>query len=416
MLGASFLVALIFSMALPRAGAQLVSSGFPIVSPEWQFLVTPAGYADLALDQRNGFVGREYLSGEWAAAVCYQGAPKSIWLQRQFFFPDWVSNSDFLTKLQDGNEVIGIGDNGDGLPNSQSVVQNDHVCIRMTYQMIDSVDGIASGYRRASQGGAGESISSSRYVFKQTYHFENVSGETVRGFKFYQMLHGLESGMSVYDDRDYGGVHGNYRYDISQRGMSYSFNQITNEIVEHDDLITMHFSRMPQSIENGYYGRKGDDVHDIGRPKTGVHDSVEQNSLNGADFFEPPEGGWVAGAACFEFGDLAPNQEIEFDVLVSVRPISTVKFAESGIRVGSPSIENGNFISPFTDTHDLFNTIPDSGFILWSIEKLEAFSPMTWMQELLPFRFSPQMPGEFTFEVPMDAMAREKYFVIAPVL
>ena len=51
------------------ARGQLVSSGFPVSNPDWQILLTDWGYADLAFDLRPGFVGREYLSGEWAGAA-----------------------------------------------------------------------------------------------------------------------------------------------------------------------------------------------------------------------------------------------------------------------------------------------------------------------------------------------------------
>jgi len=63
-----------WQLLFPAASwGQLVSSGFPIANPHWVILLTDWGYADLALDQTPGFVGREYLSGEWAAAVLYTG-------------------------------------------------------------------------------------------------------------------------------------------------------------------------------------------------------------------------------------------------------------------------------------------------------------------------------------------------------
>ena len=80
-------------LAPPSSRGQLVSSGYPVSNPEWEILMTDWGYADLALDLRPGFVGREYLSGEWAAAVHYVGGQNptnAIWFQPQWFFPDWV--------------------------------------------------------------------------------------------------------------------------------------------------------------------------------------------------------------------------------------------------------------------------------------------------------------------------------------
>ena len=36
-------------------------------NPNWFIVVDPFGYADRAADKRDGFEGRDYLSGEWAA-------------------------------------------------------------------------------------------------------------------------------------------------------------------------------------------------------------------------------------------------------------------------------------------------------------------------------------------------------------
>jgi hypothetical protein len=79
--------------------AQVISSGFPLPNDNWSVLVTPTGYLDLIIDGRPGFDGREYLSGEWAPAVGYDGHGP-IWLERQHVFPDWVTNSDFTTVMR----------------------------------------------------------------------------------------------------------------------------------------------------------------------------------------------------------------------------------------------------------------------------------------------------------------------------
>ncbi|MGD9418815.1 MAG: hypothetical protein Q7R22_007725 [Verrucomicrobiota bacterium JB025] len=50
-----------------------VFSGLPATSPKLQISVDPAGYSDSMLDLRTKFSGREYLSGEWAGAIYYEG-------------------------------------------------------------------------------------------------------------------------------------------------------------------------------------------------------------------------------------------------------------------------------------------------------------------------------------------------------
>lgn len=84
--------------------AQVISTGFPLPNANWRVLVTPTGYLDLIIDARPGFDGREYLSGEWAPAVGYDGhAP--MWLGPQHVFPDWETNSNFMTIRRDGQSV-----------------------------------------------------------------------------------------------------------------------------------------------------------------------------------------------------------------------------------------------------------------------------------------------------------------------
>lgn len=84
--------------------AQVISTGFPLPNANWRVLVTPTGYLDLIIDARPGFDGREYLSGEWAPAVGYDGhAP--MWLEPQHVFPDWKTNSNFMTIRRDGQSV-----------------------------------------------------------------------------------------------------------------------------------------------------------------------------------------------------------------------------------------------------------------------------------------------------------------------
>ncbi|MEI7898872.1 MAG: hypothetical protein WCK89_01370 [bacterium] len=46
------------------------------------------------LDNTPGFQGREYLSGEWGAAIGYEVAGKPAvppqWLEPHFSYPDWT--------------------------------------------------------------------------------------------------------------------------------------------------------------------------------------------------------------------------------------------------------------------------------------------------------------------------------------
>src|SRR5579871_7052037 len=79
------------------AQAQPGGEGMEMFNPDWSMYINAYGYSDFAFDQRPGFEGREYLSGEWAAAVEYQAGATRVapdWINPDFIFPDWTSDSD----------------------------------------------------------------------------------------------------------------------------------------------------------------------------------------------------------------------------------------------------------------------------------------------------------------------------------
>ena len=69
-----------------------------LANPNWNITLTDFGYADLLFDNTPGFEGREYLSGEWGAAVAYEAGGTTVgpqWLEPNFIYPDWMTNSAF---------------------------------------------------------------------------------------------------------------------------------------------------------------------------------------------------------------------------------------------------------------------------------------------------------------------------------
>ncbi len=189
--GQVFLAVILTAVLWPAVvRAQLPSTGgHPVSNPEWQILPTDWGYADLAFDLRPGFSGREYLSGEWAAAVHYTGGQNptnAIWFQPQWFFPDWVSDSNFGVQTN----FISTGTvNANGFTVYESVITNKDIRITINYEMLDSTNGIAMGMTKKSAGPDGTQTQSSRYVFHQTYRIMNIALNGLSNFKFYQFLH-----------------------------------------------------------------------------------------------------------------------------------------------------------------------------------------------------------------------------------
>lgn len=83
---AALLAVVTLWMSPSPASAQLM-----LANPHWNITLTDFGYSDFLLDNTPGFEGREYLSGEWGAAVGYRLASGSLvtpqWLEPNFAYP-----------------------------------------------------------------------------------------------------------------------------------------------------------------------------------------------------------------------------------------------------------------------------------------------------------------------------------------
>lgn len=300
-----------------------------LANPQWNITLTDFGYSDFLLDNTPGFEGREYLSGEWGAAVSYQlsGGPSvpPQWLEPNFVYPDWTTNSAFTVV----SPIMEIGRNADNLPIAESVIANPHVQITQRFEMIDTVTGTPMGTTPASAGGAGSSHASNRYVLRHTYTIRNISGATLSNLQLFQLLHGLNSQRGVHDDRVYSGPLSSYHYDTTLAGVDSWASGSTSPL---EDYIAFHAAIAPTAHEVGHYGVEGNglDNHGIGKPSEGVHLSIESNWLAapyssrlGTDAFTPPTR-WVGGAQRWSLGTLAPNASTSIDVILSILTGTTV--------------------------------------------------------------------------------------------
>ncbi|HYG21668.1 MAG TPA: hypothetical protein VEH04_02715 [Verrucomicrobiae bacterium] len=408
-------VMIVAASSLP-ADAQLPSSGFPVKNRKFEMLVTDYGYADLALDRRKGFKGREYLSGEWAAAVHYTGGmnptgPK--WFQPQWFFPDWVSNSDF--KIQKGFNIADpfIPTNMSGFNVYSSIITNRDLRVTFLYDTIDfgtnATQQLALGLSAKSAGGIGSSLPAQRYAFRQRYEIQNLTSGTLSDVRFYQLLHALEAGNAVYDDRDYGGGMSQYRYRVVQQGKSYGFDSRTMETVEHTDTIGVSFNMMPSGYEVGYYGLKGVDSHSIGKPSAGVHLSVENDTFSSADSCNPTNA-WVSGAMRFSLGSLAPNAKASITALFGIHTTYEVKYPPLNLEVRTPKMSNGQLQIDFRDT----TQNPLVGYLLRKSTELGALPHKQWEPLPLPYFINVPSPGWRRFQVPVSAMESKAFYWIEP--
>lgn len=298
-----------------------------VANPHWNITLTDFGYSDFLLDNTPGFEGREYLSGEWAAAIGYEVTGKPVvtpqWLEPHFSYPDWTTPSTFQVM----NPITPQAPNADGLPVARSVVTNADLQVTLDYEMLDTIVGTPMGTMPASAGGGGTFVNSDRYVLKQTYTVKNISGTTITNVQFFQFLHGLQSQRGMYDNRLHTGPFSSYRYDVTAVGIdpwAIGPGSSTNGL---EDYIGFHSAATPTAYEIGYYGIEGNGVdnHVMGKPSEGVHLSIENNwssapysSRQGIDDFAPAQR-WIAGAERWSLGNLAAGQSVSLDVLLSLR-------------------------------------------------------------------------------------------------
>jgi hypothetical protein len=303
-----------------------LAQSITIANPNWNITLTDAGYSDFLLDNTPGFEGREYLSGEWGAAVAYQPSGGTtvgpMWLNDQFWYPDWPTHSNFTTT----SPVVQTGVNADGLPIAQAVIANGQLEITLRHEMIDTVVGIPMGTSPASAGGNGTSIQSNRYVLKETYTIRNISGGPLSNVQFFQFLHGFHSQHGVFDNRPHAGAQSAFRYDVTMAGVDPWSSAAGSSSGGLEDFIGFHASVPPTAYELGHYGIEGNGVDDhfSGKPSEGVHLSIENNwqtapysGRNGTDSFAPSQR-WVSGAQRWNLGSLAAGASVNMEVLLSL--------------------------------------------------------------------------------------------------
>jgi hypothetical protein len=296
-----------------------------LANPNWNITLTDFGYSDFLLDNTPGFEGREYLSGEWGSAVAYnrngqENSPK--WLEPNFLYPDWQTNSDF--HVVEGIHVIGT--NLDGLPIAQSVIASNDLEVTLRFEMVDTVTGTPMGVKPAGAAGEPLSVKSNRYVMNQTFTVKNISGTEITNLQLFHLLHGFISQRGQFDNRSYVGNLAEYQHDITMSGVDAGAAGAQSSSIGLEDLIGFHSKVAPSAFEIGHYGieNNGIDDHSLGKPSDGVHLSIEDNWTNAPylgrknrDSFAPADR-WISGAQRWELGSLTPGQSVSFDIILSL--------------------------------------------------------------------------------------------------
>jgi len=294
-----------------------------LVNPDWDVTVTPFGYSDLLIFRAGPFPPaflHEMLSGEWGAAIAYDGIPipeTAMWLEPSFLAPDWATNSQFsvVTPLTDLSDP-----DGDGLPEWFSVISNGAVEIRIDFDMDDTVVGTPMGLR------GGSFVLSNRYVLRQTYTITNVSGGPLTDVRFFQLLHahpGNDESASVdavYDpDLHASGALTSFRYDVTQSSLSSGAINGLPTGWRFDDHVGFHLDTLPDDWGLGHYrgtaGKPPDTDVEPDGDGDGAHFEVERDTLENETSFGPDE---VGGSMRRDFGTLADGGTVALEVLLTV--------------------------------------------------------------------------------------------------
>ena len=308
---------------------------FALQCSEWLIILNSAGYSDSWLLTANALqncrpVDYDLLSGEWAAAIYYDGVANSgndptappgtaTWLVVDFWQPPWRTNSAFWLveppqAWDDPANPASTFMNDTG----RSHISNSQVDIVIDYEIADLGSYLASPMG-AQFGTVPVKLAwSSRYVLLQTYTITNISGGTLNNVEFYQLLrsfpgtgHGVTATVeSVYDPTyypdslqayvPYNPVHnlGAFRYDITQ------FNN--GDPAGWVDYVGFSCTVPPEMIGNNWFRTFGTKP-----PPPGTHWDVEARALNGSGVWAWGE---VAGAEMWTWPQLAHQDSVSVTV------------------------------------------------------------------------------------------------------
>jgi hypothetical protein len=283
-------------------------------TPDWAIDLSDYGYSDYLIYTAGPFPVdwiHEMISGEWAAAIGYDGIPlslpqRSMWLEPDFAYPTWITNSNFTVV-----EPLSFpfDSDADGLPEGFSVIANADVEIRLDHDFVDTTTGTPMGE-------IGGSVLSNRYVLRTTYTIRNLRATPLTGVRFYAFLHGHPANderntvLAAYDSASYAGALSTWRYDVTQRSQNTGAIDGTPTGCLFADRIGMSMDVPPADWGLGTY--RGHD----GRPATGLHLDVENDTLGNQTTLGPDE---VAGALRRDLGTLQPGASASVQVLLAVR-------------------------------------------------------------------------------------------------
>jgi hypothetical protein len=249
------------------------SEPFTLTFPYGDVTIDAGGYADIfhwSLSPYHPHGSHELLSGEWGAAIYYDGnpkAPNAMWLTDYFLAPPWPTYNNFLIKT-DPNYSDNPNNPVVGYDTGRSVIKNNEVEITIDYEIADLGDGNFSPLMYHEPNGTIGGKMSERYVLLQTYTIKNIKPSgNITGLEFYQLLHAhgaddygpvVHCSYETYEYPDalenytpYNPIHtvGNFHYDVTQ------WNNLNDHVktADHTDLVGFSSTVAPNVYECNYY-------------------------------------------------------------------------------------------------------------------------------------------------------------------
>ncbi len=276
-------------------------------SPDWQILLDGFGYSNRVLVTFPAIPAHEVLTGDWAAAVRFDGIPtdggESMFLPPKLLGAGVDTNSTFevvgpLTTFHDPANPVPGNNSGSGR------IVNEELLIDLIVEMRLVPGGMAIGLRPGGLGSEGP-LFSSQYVMVQTYRIQNISGSALNNFAFYQLLHShpnddnLPNNFGVFDPTLYnqGGMP-EHHYDITTFGASL-------REPEGSDLVGFSSSVQPTAFGLGTLAGH------VGAPPPGILQNIYADTLPNTPSAGPTE---IAGAMKWSLGNLAPGQIVPVTV------------------------------------------------------------------------------------------------------
>lgn len=301
--------------------------------PYWYMMFNRAGYMDITYwypSQRHPYYAHEMMTGDWAAAVYYDGiniTSEAEWLTNWFEVPDFYTNQHFTfgnksvsndpcnpvwTDPNQPSEYTGgsqyqcssapWGDTG------ISDINDGKLEVEIHYEVADLGE---YGWSPMTLIDANNSVyvKSERYVLLQTYIFKNIhTTENITDLEFYQMLHGHPTGtypidtyaayetaliddvLADYTPYDQNHQTENFRYDITL------WNDPEYASGDHIDYMGFSSTIEPNDIGFNYFTSGTSGM---------AEDIIENRNLNGRTSWYDDD---MAGAMMWYLPNLAPGE------------------------------------------------------------------------------------------------------------